>query len=95
MTLRVEAQQCCARATDGVLDQIEAGEEISDFEGGGVWGVGAVGAIVADAGAQVVADGAGGGFFWIGGAHGVAPFCYGTFGFQDHGDDFSRGHEIG
>lgn len=71
------------------LDEVEAGEEIADFEGGGFWGVGAVGAVVADAGAEVVADGAWGGFLGVGGAHGVAPFGDGGFGFQDHGDDFA------
>jgi hypothetical protein len=58
----------------GHLNEFEAGEEIADFKGGGIGSVGAVGAIVADAGAEVVADGAGGGFFGVGGAHGVAPF---------------------
>jgi hypothetical protein len=33
------------------LEQFVAGEEIADFEGGGFGGVGAVGAIFADAGA--------------------------------------------
>ena len=55
-------------------NQFEAGEEVADFEGSGVRGVGAVRTIVADAGAEVVADGAGGGFLGVGGAHGVAPF---------------------
>src|ERR1700733_5763505 len=70
------------------LDEVEAGEEVGDFEGGGVGGVGAVGAVGADAGAEVVADGAGGGFLWVGGAHGVAPFCDAAFGFENHGDNF-------
>ena len=52
-------------------------------------------AIVADAGAEVMADGAGGGFFGIGGAHGVAPFEDGAFGFEDHGDNFAGAHEVG
>ena len=55
------------------LNEVEAGEEVGDFEGGGVGGVGAVGAVIADAGAEVVADGAGGGFFGVGGAHGISP----------------------
>ncbi len=77
------------------LDKFEAGEEIADFEGGGVGGVGAVRAIVADAGAEVVADGAGRGFLGVGGAHGVSPFQDGTFGFEDHGEDFAGAHEVG
>jgi hypothetical protein len=77
------------------LDEVEAGEEVGDFEGGGVGGVGAVGAVVADASAEVVADGAGIGFLWIGGAHGVAPFCDAAFGFENHGDDFAGRHKVG
>ena len=69
--IRTRAQtEVCATG----LDEFEAGEEIANFEGGGVGGVGAVSAIVADAGAEIVADGAGGGFLGVGGAHGVAPF---------------------
>jgi hypothetical protein len=58
----------------GHLNEFEAGEEIADFEGGGIGSVRAVGAIVADAGAEVVPDGAGDGFFGVGGTHGIAPF---------------------
>jgi len=77
------------------LDQIEAGEEVGDLEGGGIGGVGTVSAVGADAGAEVVADGAGGGFLWISRAHRVAPFGDGAFGFEDHGDDFAGGHKVG
>ena len=70
-------------------DQLEAGEEIADFEGGSFRGVGAMSAIVADAGAEVAADRAGGGFLGVGGAHGVAPFEDGSFGFEDHGEDLT------
>ena len=76
-------------------DQLEAGEEVADFEGGGFRSVGAVGAIVADAGAEIVTDGAGRGFLGIGGAHGVAPFEDGAFGFEDQGEDFAGAHEVG
>src|SRR5258708_25654756 len=76
-------------------NQFEAGEEIADFEGGGFGRVGAVGAIVADAGAEVVADGAGVSFLWIGGAHGVAPLQDGAFGFEDQGKNFAGAHEVG
>src|SRR5579862_215890 len=77
------------------LNEVEAGEEVGDFEGGGVGSVGAVGAVGADAGAEVVADSAGGGFLWVGGAHSVAPLQDGAFGFENHGDDFAGGHEVG
>src|SRR5437879_12718152 len=48
------------------LNKFEAGEEIADFEGGGLRGVGAVSAIVADAGAKVVANRDGCSFFRLG-----------------------------
>ena len=76
-------------------DEFEAGEEIANFEGGGFRGVGTVGAIVADAGAKVAANGAGCRFFGIGGAHGVAPLEDGAIGFENHGEDFAGAHEVG
>src|SRR5713226_2284353 len=76
-------------------DEFEAGKEVADFEGSGFRGVGAVSAIVANAGAEVAANGAGGGFFGIGGAHGVAPFEDGAFGFEDQGEDLAGAHEVG
>src|SRR3979411_452292 len=79
----------------GELEQFEAGEQVADFEGGGFRSVGAMSAIVADAGAEVAADGAGRGFLGIGGAHGVAPFEDGAFDFEDHGEDFAGAHEVG
>ena len=77
------------------LNQLEAGEEIADFEGGGFGGVRAMGAIVADAGAEIVTDGAGRGLLGIGGAHGVAPLQDGAFRFENHGEDFAGTHEVG
>jgi len=76
-------------------DEFEAGEEIANFEGGGFWGVGAVSAIVADAGAEVVANGPGCGFLGVSGTHGVAPLEDGAFGFENHGENFAGTHEIG
>src|SRR5882762_11503315 len=76
-------------------NQLEAGEEIADFERGGFRGVGAVGAIVADAGAEVVADGAGSGFLGVGGAHGISPFQDGAFGFENQSEDFAGAHKLG
>src|SRR5260370_23615327 len=75
-------------------DEFEAGEEVADFKGSGFGSVGAVSAIVADAGAEVVANGAGCGFFGIGGTHRVAPLENGAFGFENHGDDFAGTHEV-
>jgi hypothetical protein len=77
------------------LDQFEAGKEVADFESSGFWRVGAVGAIVADTGAEVAANGAGGGFLGIRGAHGVAPFQDGAFGFKNHRKNFAGAHEVG
>ena len=77
------------------LDEFEAGEEVADFEGGGVRSVGAVCAIAAYAGAEVVANRARGGFLGVGGAHSVAPFQDGAFGFENHGENFAGAHEVG
>jgi hypothetical protein len=77
-----------------VLYEFEAGEEIVDFESGSVGCIGPVRAIVTDAGAQVVANGAGGGFFGVGGAHGLAPFQDGVFGFENQDENFAGAHEI-
>src|SRR5438128_12529756 len=76
-------------------DQFETGEEIADFEGGGVGRVGAVRNVVADAGTEVVTNRAGRGFFRVGGAHRIAPFKDSAFGFEDHGNDFAGAHEVG
>src|ERR1700682_2895323 len=62
-------------------DEFEAGEEVADFECGSCRCVGAVGAIVADAGAEVVADCARRGFLRVGSAHGVTPLQDGAFCF--------------
>jgi hypothetical protein len=86
--------QTKVRAT-GMLNQLEGGEEVADLEGGGVRGVGAVSAVVADAGAEVAADGAGSGFLGVGGPHNVAPFEDGAIGFEDESEDFAGGHEVG
>jgi len=77
------------------LDQLDSGEEIADFKGRGFWGVGAVGAVVTDAGAEIAADAAWRGFFRVGGAHGVAPFKDGAIGFEHQREDFAGGHEVG
>jgi hypothetical protein len=77
------------------LNEFQAGEEIADFEGGGFGSVRAVRTVVADAGAEVVANGAGGGFFGVGRTHGVAPLQDGAVGFEDHGENFAGAHEVG
>ena len=76
------------------LEQFVGGKKVGDFEGGGVGGVGAVGAVAADAGAEVVADGAGGGFLGVGGAHGIAPLGDGVFRFEHHHEHLARAHEF-
>src|SRR5260370_27218213 len=75
-------------------DEFEAGEEVADFKGSGFRSVGAVSAIVADAGAEVAANGAGCGFLGIGGTHSVAPLDNGAFAFENHGEDFAGTHEV-
>ncbi len=51
--------------------------------------------VIADAGAEVVANGAGRGFFRVGGAHGVTPFADRAISFEHHGEDFAGAHEVG
>src|SRR5215472_11476455 len=83
------------RAAELRLNEFEAGKEIADFERSGFRSVGAVRHIVADAGAEVVADGTGCRFFGIGGAHGLAPLQNGSFRLEDHRNDLAGGHELG
>src|SRR5580704_19057 len=77
-----------------VLYEFEAGEEIADFERGCVGCAGTVRTIVADAGAQVAANGAAGGFVGVGAAHGLAPFQDSAFRFKNQDEDFPGAHEI-
>src|SRR5262249_59316818 len=79
----------------GNSDAFVAGEEIGDLECGGIGGIGAMRAIVADAGAEVASNAARSGLLGIGGAHGVAPFVDGIFSFQDEGENLAGGHEVG
>src|SRR5205807_10021142 len=83
------------RSNRSRLNKFEAGEEIADFEGGGFGGVGTVSAIVANAGAKVVANRAGGRVVRVGRPHGVAPLESGAFGFENHGKYFAGTHEVG
>jgi hypothetical protein len=92
---RVRETGGASPAPRNASDEFEGGEEIADFEGGSFRSVGAMRAIVADAGAQVVTNGARGSFLGISGAHGVAPFEDGAFGFQDESEDFAGAHEVG
>lgn len=80
---------------DEESDEVEAGEEIPDFEGGGLRGVRAVRAVHLDAGAEVMPNRAGRSFLGVGGAHGFPPFGNGAIGFEDHGEDFAGTHEVG
>src|SRR5580700_2519429 len=77
------------------LNQLEAGEKIGDLERCSIRRVRTVRAVTANAGPQVVADRAWGGFLWIGCTHGVAPLCNSAFRFQHHGKDLTGTHEIG
>src|SRR5260370_19698841 len=70
------------------LSQEFAGwEEEGNFIGGGFWGVGAVGGVLFDVDAEFFADCAGVGFFGIGRAHQLAPFCNCAFALQYRDDD--------
>src|SRR5215470_20050887 len=62
-------------------NQFEAREEIADFERCGFGRVGAVGDVVADARAEIVANGARRSLFRVGSAHDVAPLRNGAFRF--------------
>src|SRR5579885_296551 len=77
-----------------VLDQFETGEEIANLEGGGIGPIGAMRAVVADAGTEIVANGAGRGFLGVGCTHGVAPLLNGAFGFKDDGENLARRHKV-
>src|SRR5207244_3659800 len=92
-----EEREAEAEDETGDDGEIESGvfAAMYGFEGGGFRGIRAVGAIAADAGAEIVANGAWRGFLRVGGAHGVAPLQDGAFCFEDHGEDFAGAHEIG
>src|SRR4029077_310483 len=77
-----------------MLDQFRAGEKVGDFKRGSLGRVGAMSAIVLDAGAQIFSDRAGRSFRGVGGTHGVAPLCDGVFRFEDHGHIFSGAHKF-
>src|SRR5258708_17372101 len=51
-------------------------------------------AVVADVGAEVVANSPRRRFFWIGGAHRVAPLGDGAVGFQHPRKNLARAHEV-
>src|SRR5260370_13879887 len=75
-------------------DQLVPGEEVVDLKGRGIGRVGAMRDVVADAGAEVMANGAGCGVLRIRGPHGLAPFGDGAFRFQDHRENLAGAHEI-
>lgn len=77
-----------------MLDEFEAREEIADFERGRIGRIGAVRAIVADARAEVVTNGAGSGLLGIGGTHSVAPLLDAVFSFENQGEDLAGAHEF-
>src|SRR6267142_750489 len=77
------------------LDQFVAGEEIADLKRGGICRVRAMRDIGANAGAQIMANGARRRLLRIGSPHSVAPLCDGPLRLQDHRDNFTGTHEIG
>src|SRR5208282_329878 len=89
----VSVRQATGRAAGS--DQFVTGKKVADFEGCRSRRVGAVGAIVLNAGAEVAADGAGRSLGGIGSAHGVAPFRDGVFRFQYHDHGLAGTHEGG
>lgn len=89
------ADECHEINGSAESNKFPGGEEVGDFEDGGLRGVGAVRAVHLNARAEVAADGAGSSFLGIRGAHGLAPFGDGAFGFENHGEDFAGAHEVG
>src|SRR6266436_1049801 len=77
------------------LDQFYPREEIADLKRCRVRRVRAMRALVADVGAEVVANSSRRRFFWIGGAHRVAPLGDGAIGFQHHGKNLAGAHKVG
>src|SRR5580698_10912571 len=75
--------------------QFGARKEIANFGGGGFRRIRAVGAIVLNAFAEFLANGAVSGFGGIRGAHGIAPFGDGVFRFENHDHGFTGAHEGG
>src|SRR5258706_1927672 len=78
-----------------ILDQFEAREKIPNLKRRGVRRVRPVRAVVADVGAEVVANSPRRRFFWIGGAHRVAPLGDGAVGFQHQRKNLAGAHEVG
>src|SRR5579862_8378139 len=74
-------------------EQLVAGEEVGNLKRSGFRGVGAVRAVVLDAGAEVTTQRARSSLGRVGGAHGFAPARDGAFGFENDGDDLPRTHE--
>ena len=77
----------------GLLEFV-TGEEVADFEGGGVFGVGAVDGVFADRASELLADGSLFGLGRVGGAHELAEVGDGVVFFEDHGIDDAGAHEI-
>src|SRR6267378_1050183 len=78
-----------------ILDRFEARKEIPNLKPRGVRGVRPVRAVVADVRAEVVANSPRRRFFWIGGAHRVAPLGDGAVGFQHQRKNLAGAHEVG
>src|SRR5271154_6202983 len=77
------------------LYEFHPSEEIADFEGGGFGRVRTVRAVELDARAQFLSNRPRGSFRGIGCTHGFAPFCDGSFRFENHHHAFAGAHEFG
>ena len=75
-------------------NQLVASEKVADLKGRRIGRVGTMRDVGADTGTEIVANGSGRRLLGIRGAHGVAPFRDGTFGFEDHRENLSGAHKI-
>ena len=77
-----------------LLDELVAGEEVGQFDGGVLFAVAAVGAVAAHALGEALADCAFRRISGVGCAHDFAPFGNGVFALQAKQDAWAFTHEI-
>src|SRR5882762_2154290 len=90
--------KCCAPSRQSFKswsDQFVASEKVADLKCRGIRRVRAMRDIGANAGAQIMANGARRCLLRVGGPHSIAPLCDGPLRLQDHCDNFAGTHEIG
>src|SRR5260370_33455110 len=75
-------------------DQLVPSEEVTDLEGSGIGRVRTVRDVVADACAEIAANGAGCGFVRVRGADGIEPRFYDAFCPAAHRDNVDRARKI-